>query len=135
MKPWRHGLVIGKLRPPHAGHAFLIRTALEQVEALTVIICADDSDTVPADLRAAWLRGGAEPTGKTTPTRRLAEHYRTVWGPEYGRLYTEVMPDPEAIAWATPDFIHIAEAQSALEDLLARHANRILICDTDPFTT
>jgi HTH-type transcriptional repressor of NAD biosynthesis genes len=234
MKRWQHGLVIGKLRPPHAGHSFLIRTALEQVERLTIIVCADLTDTIPADLRAGWLREtfptvdvrvygtshyddhdsqlwanltrawlgrapdvvftseaygetyaralgcehvcvdrertmvpisarqilaaplahldflepcvrayfvvrvalvGAESTGKTTLARQLAAHYLTVWVPEYGRLYTEVMPSPDGIAWATPDFLHIAEAQAQMEDMLARHANRVLICDTDPFTT
>jgi NadR type nicotinamide-nucleotide adenylyltransferase len=234
MTRWRHGLVIGKLRPPHKGHSFLIRTALEQVEHLTVIVCAEQSDTIPADLRAAWLREifasvdvrvygtsgyddddsqlwanltrawlgeapdvvftsegygetyaralgcehvcvdrerktvpisasqilaaplahleflepcvrahfvlrvrlvGAESTGKTTLARQLAEHYRTVWAPEYGRFYTEVMPDPETIAWAGPDFVHIAKVQAEMEDMVARHANRVLICDTDPLTT
>jgi len=52
---WRYGLVIGKFRPPHAGHDLLIRTALEQVERLDVLVCADASDPIPADRRAGWL--------------------------------------------------------------------------------
>src|SRR5581483_9617149 len=32
---------------------------------------------------------GAESTGKTTLARALAEHYQTVWVPEYGREYSE----------------------------------------------
>ena len=52
---WRHGLVIGKFRPPHAGHDLLINTALDQVEHLDVIVCADAGDPIPADRRAAWL--------------------------------------------------------------------------------
>ena len=233
MTRWRRGVIFGKFRPPHKGHGYLIWTALEQVDALTVIVCDDASDSIPANLRAVWLREifptvdvrvygttgydddsqlwatltrawlgaapdvvftsegygdcfarilgcehvcvdrerthvpisasqilarplahldylepcvrayfvlrvglvGAESTGKTTLARQLAERYRTVWVPEYGRVYTEVMPDPDAIAWASPDFVHIAKVQAEMEDMLARHAKRLLLCDTDPFTT
>jgi NadR type nicotinamide-nucleotide adenylyltransferase len=55
VKRWRTGLIIGKLRPPHLGHCYLIETALEQVDQLTVLICHDASDTIPVELRRAWL--------------------------------------------------------------------------------
>ncbi|MGE3910981.1 MAG: AAA family ATPase [Chloroflexota bacterium] len=234
MKRWQHGLIIGKLRPPHLGHSYLIRTALEQVERLTVVVCRHASDTIPAELRAGWLRElfstadvriwdsgdhdpldsalwarltqewlpgspdvvftseaygeaytrylgcdhvcvdqerttvpisasqilarplahleflepparahfvlrvvlvGAESTGKTTLARQLAAHYQTAWVPEYGRPYWDGLLPSAATAYSTQDFIHIAETQQAMEDMLARHANRVLICDTDAFTT
>jgi HTH-type transcriptional repressor of NAD biosynthesis genes len=230
---WSLGLVIGKFRPPHPGHGLLIETALAQVERLTVLVCADDADMVPADLRASWLHElypsadvqvvettgydpddsrvwaeltrawlgrapdvvftseaygptfagelgcahvsvdpdrvrvplhashvldnplayldrlapcvrayfvprvvlvGAESTGKTTLARALAEHYATVWVPEYGRLFSEGML-PRGYTWETADFEHIATAQQRLEDRLARKASRVLICDTDAFAT
>ena len=56
MTRWRRGLVIGKFRPPHKGHGLLIETALARVDQLTVMVCADVSDSIPADLRAAWPR-------------------------------------------------------------------------------
>jgi NadR type nicotinamide-nucleotide adenylyltransferase len=56
MTRWHHGVVIGKFRPPHKGHALLIDTALQHVERLTIIVCADASDAIPAPLRADWLR-------------------------------------------------------------------------------
>ena len=37
---------------------------------------------------------GAESTGKTTLATALAEHYRTAWVPEFGRLYTEATTLP-----------------------------------------
>jgi HTH-type transcriptional regulator, transcriptional repressor of NAD biosynthesis genes len=231
---WRHGLAIGKFRPPHLGHALLIETALARVERLTVVVCGDRADTIPVALRAAWLRElhpaaevrtvdstgadphdsrlwasltrywlglapdvvftsegygdvyarflgaahvcvdrararvpisasrilarpldhlgylappvrahfvlrvallGAESTGKTTLARLLAERYRTAWVPEYGRTYSDGLLTRPAPAWATPDFVHIAAAQARLEDTLARHADRVLLCDTDPLTT
>ncbi|MBV9849921.1 MAG: adenylyltransferase/cytidyltransferase family protein [Armatimonadetes bacterium] len=50
------GLVIGKFYPPHRGHKFLIETARAQVDHLTVIVCDRDTQTIPAERRAAWLR-------------------------------------------------------------------------------
>ena len=46
MRRWRRGVIFGKFRPPHKGHGYLIRYALEQVDALTVIVCDDASDSI-----------------------------------------------------------------------------------------
>lgn len=79
---------------------------------------------------------GAESTGTTTLSEDLAKHYRTVWVPEDGRMYSmgKVYGDEHA-AWRTSEFVHIAEAQSVLEDILAESSNGIVICDTDAFAT
>lgn len=79
---------------------------------------------------------GAESTGTTTLARALAGRYRTVWVPEYGRAYWEgKMSAPDAAAWRTEEFVHIAAAQNEMEDRLACAADRILFCDTDSFAT
>lgn len=231
------GLVIGKFYPPHRGHKFLIDTALGQVDHLDVLICARPEQTIPAELRARWLREihpqtrvraiddpgeddnsefwarytvqilgsapdvvftsedygeayarflgcrhimvdrerthvpvsarairsaplrhweylepcvrayfakrisvvGAESTGTTTLARALAEHYGTVWVPEYGREYCEKMQaaglDLWTYQWSSPEFTEIAQKQQEMEDDLARGANRLLICDTDVLAT
>jgi len=77
---------------------------------------------------------GAESTGKTTLARRLAERYDTVWNPEYGRPYT-LIGRPEGAPWTSWEFIHIARMQCWYEDFLAESANRVLVTDTDAFTT
>lgn len=234
MARWRRGLVIGKFRPPHRGHGLLIDSALGQVDHLTVLVCADASDTIPSDLRARWLRElypsaevrvvettgydpadsalwagltrtwlgaapdvvftseaygpvfarhldcdhvavdpervrvpvsasrvladpgahgvyleplvrahfvprvvlvGAECTGKTTLARALAAHYGTTWVPEYGRTFWDGLLTLRQVAPTTADFVHIARAQQRLEDQLARHAEQVLVCDTDAFCT
>ena len=53
---FRHGLVIGKFYPPHAGHHFLIRTAADACERVTVVAMAADVESVPLAARVAWLR-------------------------------------------------------------------------------
>lgn len=50
------GVVIGKFLPPHAGHHFLIRSALSRCDEVVVIVCGKPSDPIPPDLRSAWLR-------------------------------------------------------------------------------
>ncbi|KIF01873.1 transcriptional regulator [Streptomyces sp. RSD-27] len=51
-----HGLVLGKFYPPHAGHHHLVRTAQDQCERLTVLVCAASVESVPLADRVAWMR-------------------------------------------------------------------------------
>jgi HTH-type transcriptional repressor of NAD biosynthesis genes len=74
---------------------------------------------------------GAESTGKTTLAAALADRFQTVWVPEYAREYLEAKN--RACEWS--DMVPIAEGQIALEERLARQANRILICDTNLLAT
>lgn len=53
---FRHGLVLGKFYPLHAGHQLLIRTASAQCERLTVQVLANSAETIPLELRVAWIR-------------------------------------------------------------------------------
>lgn len=79
---------------------------------------------------------GSESSGTTTLAMALAEHYQTIWVPEFGRLYTEAkLKASGGLNWQTEDFIFIAQQQNELEDQLARSCNKVLICDTDAFAT
>jgi NadR type nicotinamide-nucleotide adenylyltransferase len=69
---------------------------------------------------------GPESTGKSTMSAYLAEHYQTVWVPEYARGYCEKLT--EAPTWQ--DEINMFYGQLALEQELLPQANQILICDT-----
>lgn len=77
---------------------------------------------------------GAESTGTTTLTRTLAQHYDTVWVPEYGRFYTEGSGILNH-QWTTDEFLHIVEGQHLAEDFLARKAGPVMFCDTDALST
>lgn len=70
---------------------------------------------------------GPESTGKSTLSEQLAAHYQTVWVQEFARRYLGELPRP----YEQQDLLTIAEGQLALEDELARQANRLLVCDTD----
>jgi NadR type nicotinamide-nucleotide adenylyltransferase len=77
---------------------------------------------------------GAESTGKTTMAAALAERFETVWVPEYGRGYTEEGREPGA-PWRSIELVHIVRIQGWLEGELGSQAKRLLVCDTDAFTT
>jgi HTH-type transcriptional repressor of NAD biosynthesis genes len=78
---------------------------------------------------------GAESTGKTTLVSALAEHYRTLWVPEYGAPYHHVGRGDPYRPWTSDEFLHIARIRDWLEEFLAGYANRVLFCDTDTFVT
>jgi HTH-type transcriptional repressor of NAD biosynthesis genes len=55
VKP-RHGLVIGKFYPPHAGHHLLVRTAAALCGRVSVVVMASSVESIPLSSRVAWLR-------------------------------------------------------------------------------
>lgn len=82
---------------------------------------------------------GAESTGTTTLAQELAQHYQTLWVPEYGREYTEKLAEQGVDVWhyhwRSEEFVHLVKVQQEREDLAAAQANRVLICDTDALAT
>jgi NadR type nicotinamide-nucleotide adenylyltransferase len=92
-------------------------------------------DYIPPPVRPYFARRvavvGAESTGKTTLARALAAHFHTVWVPEFARDYLLARGGGVTL----DDMPVIARGQAALEDRLARDANRLLICDTNLLTT
>ena len=74
---------------------------------------------------------GAESTGKTTLASHLAEHFQTVWVPEFARAYLAARDG----VCTVEDMPVIARGQVEAEERLAREANRLLICDTELLTT
>jgi len=88
---------------------------------------------------------GAESTGKSTLANMLAKYYQTNCVHEYARFYIDmrrsnnetVLSEQKGIEldWRERDFVNIATGQTIIADQLAETANKLLICDTDSFTT
>ena len=78
---------------------------------------------------------GPESTGKTTLSIQLAKHYNTVWVQEYARPYLPQVCNPERRTCQQKDILPIAFGQIALENRLAKRADKVLICDTDLLET
>jgi NadR type nicotinamide-nucleotide adenylyltransferase len=78
---------------------------------------------------------GPESTGKTTLSRQLAAHYKTIWVPEFARAYLQKKWDTSKEICQKEDILPIAKGQIQLENKLVKEANKILICDTDVLET
>jgi NadR type nicotinamide-nucleotide adenylyltransferase len=74
---------------------------------------------------------GPESTGKTTLAKQLAEHFNTLWVPEYMRTYLQQKWDAECEKCTIDDLIPIAEGQMRLENETAKLVKELLICDTN----
>lgn len=78
---------------------------------------------------------GAESSGKTTLAKALAEHYETVWAPEYGRYYTDGITYP-LHELTLDDFHFIYEQQiTAARRFNTIARNGVLISDTEAIVT
>ena len=74
---------------------------------------------------------GGESSGKTTLAAAMAEHFASVWVPEYGRERWEQC----AGRLTEADLIDIGRVQAAREEAMHAQAVRFLFCDTSPLTT
>ena len=74
---------------------------------------------------------GSECTGKTTLAKALADHYETVWVPEFARAFVSA----QRVAPGYDDVNTIARGQLALDADQAADASRLLIRDTDLLST
>ena len=92
-------------------------------------------DALPAPVRPYFAARvsifGPESTGKTTLARQLAEHFHTLWVPEFARTWLEHKGGDVELA----DMPIIVRGQVAAEEALARQCHRVLFCDTDPAVT
>lgn len=79
---------------------------------------------------------GAESSGTTTLAKSLADYYKTIWVPEFGRTYYEGrMNTIKDTPWKSEEFAFIAQKQNEMEDELAKYSNKLLIADTDSWAT
>lgn len=69
---------------------------------------------------------GPECTGKSELAAYLADHFNTVWVPEYARGYLDNLVRP----YEREDLLTIAHGQVRLEKEWALSANELLFCDT-----
>ena len=70
---------------------------------------------------------GPESTGKTTLAKALAEHFGTIYIPEYAREYL----DKNGSDYAYADLEKIAKGQLAMENQMSEKAKKLLFADTE----
>lgn len=74
---------------------------------------------------------GPESTGKSTLAKQLAEHFKTVYVPEYAREYVESLSRD----YTYSDLTIIAKKQVELENNALEFATKYLFLDTDLIVT
>lgn len=70
---------------------------------------------------------GPESTGKSMIAQELADHYSTVWVPEYARVHLLKIDRP----YAYDDILEIAQKQQASQRVFESIANKMMFCDTE----
>jgi NadR type nicotinamide-nucleotide adenylyltransferase len=76
---------------------------------------------------------GAPSTGKTTIAEKMANEYRTVWMPEYGREYWEKNQIDRRLS--LEQLVEIAEGHLEHENERLHEGNQYLFTDTNAITT
>jgi NadR type nicotinamide-nucleotide adenylyltransferase len=74
---------------------------------------------------------GPESTGKSMIAQQLADHYRTVWVPEFSRVYLLHQEHP----YNYNDILEIAKGQLKSEGALAKIARKLYFADTELLVT
>jgi len=78
---------------------------------------------------------GPESTGKTTLAKQLAEHFNTVWIPEFARDYLQDKWNKTKQICQQEDLLPIAIGQTKLENEGLQKANQVLFSDTNLMVT
>ncbi len=120
MTRFRHGMIVGKFYPPHAGHHHLIDVATAQCDALTVVVAPSSRESIPLDARCDWLREahpGVEIVGIYDDT--------PVDYDDPGIWDTHCAVFREALGGATVDAVFSSEAYG---DELARRFDATHVC-------
>jgi len=58
--------VFGKFLPFHKGHEAMIRFALTQCDLLSVLVCCDNEENIPGDIRKGWVESTFQGSKKIT---------------------------------------------------------------------
>ncbi|MDG4833173.1 AAA family ATPase [Solwaraspora sp. WMMD1047] len=118
-------MVVGKFYPPHAGHHRLIDAAAAGCERVTVVVAPSRVESIPLELRLAWLRE----THAATPWVRFVGvlddtpvdyHDPAIWD-AHCALFRSAAGDPV-------DAVYSSEAYG---DELARRFSAVHVC-VDP---
>jgi NadR type nicotinamide-nucleotide adenylyltransferase len=90
VKP-RHGLVIGKFYPPHAGHHHLVRAASRGAERVTVVVMAATVESLSLADRVRWMREVHATDDNVTVTGIFDDHPVDYESDEIWRAHVDLM--------------------------------------------
>lgn len=98
----KRGVLLGKFMPPHAGHLTLARAARAMVDRLTVLVCWLPDDSIPGDVRLAWMREllpDCDVVGHGAPVPQAPEDSPDFW-PIWRGIVRAAHPEPIDLLFA-----------------------------------
>ena len=116
----RHGLVAGKLYPPHLGHHLLVRAAAAASERVTVVVVAASVESIPLDRRLAWMREAHAGEPNVTVIGTIENHAVAGAGSAVEAAHVELVRAVAAHVTAAPVDAVFAGAPRGRGELLAR---------------
>ncbi|MFG3699081.1 AAA family ATPase [Micromonospora sp. NPDC047620] len=120
---FRHGLVVGKFYPPHAGHHALIEAAAARCAAVTVVVAPSRRESIPLALRLDWLREVHADTPWVRFVGRYDDHPVDYADPGVWDLHCAVFR--EALGGRRVDAVFSSEAYG---EELARRFDAVGVC-------
>ncbi|MFG3715131.1 AAA family ATPase [Micromonospora sp. NPDC047730] len=120
---FRHGLVVGKFYPPHAGHHGLIEAAAARCAAVTVVVAPSRRESIPLGLRLDWLREVHADTPWVRFVGRYDDHPVDYADPAVWDLHCAVFR--EALGGRRVDAVFSSEAYG---EELARRFDAVGVC-------
>lgn len=122
----RHGLVVGKFYPPHAGHHLLIRSAARTCTRVTVAVLGSSVETLPLEVRVACLREVHAGDGNVAVVADLDDHPVDFQDAHIWDLHMEVIR--AVVARATPEPVDAVFTSEAYGAELARRLGARNVC-------
>ena len=116
----RRGLVLGKFLPPHAGHRFLIETALAMTDRTDVLVCSTSADPIPGERRAEWMRAIAPRARVLHLSRDLPqapEDHPDFW-PIWRAAILETLAEPPTRVFASEPYVFRLAQELGAEPVL-----------------
>jgi len=120
----RHGLVIGKFYPPHAGHHHLVRQAAAGAERVTVVVMAAAVERLSLAERTRWMREVHAGDANVTVTGIADDHLVDYESDAAWRAHVELMLEAAASVTEVPiDAVFTSESygEELARRLGARH--------------
>ena len=121
----RHGLVIGKFYPPHAGHHELIRAAAAAADRVTVVVMAASVESLALADRVAWLQETHAGDGNVTVTGIIDDVPIDMESDEIWRAHVDLMR--QAVRSVTEEPVDAVLTPEAYGAELARRFDARLI--------
>ncbi|WP_303393501.1 AAA family ATPase [Verrucosispora sp. NA02020] len=106
---FRHGMVVGKFYPPHAGHHALIEAAAARCATVTVVVAPSRWESIPLAERVAWLREAHAGSGRVRVVGRYDDHpvdYAdpAVWDAHCAVFREAVGPEPVDAVFSSEEY-------------------------------